>query len=124
MPTSYCPMCSHCQRKKEVEEQLEIARLKCEERDMKERLAEEKRRERVAAKKLVEQGVIHGDDFDAYTIEEIRNITNIDFLEKMSVDVYVKPCGQPPNELDQEYVNERIKAINEQLTEVLINEME
>ena len=118
MDASFCPNCSHCHRKKE----LEIARLEREEREAVERLAEEKRQERAAAKKLVEQGVIHGKDFDAYTIEEIRNIQNYDFLEEMSANVY--PAAQPWDEYEMDNLSERAKAVREQMYEVLLNEME
>ena len=120
--TSFCPMCAHCQLKKELEKELEIAECEREERELKERLAEERRRERVAAKKLVEQGVKHGDNFDAYTVEDIRNITNYEFLEKLYLNII--PCGQPPNDYEYEHLNERIKAVNERLLEVLIDDIE
>ena len=122
MNASYCPKCSHCQLKKELREQLENARLDREEREAAERLAEERRQKRKAARKLVEQGVIYGNNFDAYTAEDIRNITNYDFLEKLSFNIC--PSAQPPNDFEQEYLNERVKAVHEQLNEVLINELE
>ena len=122
MNASYCPKCPHCQRKKELEEQLEIARLEREERESEERLAEEKRQKRTAAKKLEAQGVIHGNNYNAYTIADIRNIQNYDFLEEMSANVY--PAAQPWDECEMDYLNERAKAVHEQMFEVLLNEME
>ena len=122
MAASFCPKCSHCQLKKELEEQLEIVRLEREEREVAEQLAEERRHKHFADRKLVQQGVVHGDNFDAYTIEDIRNITNYEFLEKLSANIY--PNAQPPNEFEQDYLNERVKVVHNQLIEVLINEME
>ena len=122
MDSSYCPKCPHCQRKRELEEELEIARLEREEREAIERLAEEKRQKRAAAKKLVTQGVIHGNDYDAYTIADIRNIQNYDFLEEMSANLY--PSTQPQHDYEHEYLSERVKAVHDQMNEVLLNEME
>ena len=122
MAGSFCPKCQHCQLKKELEGQLEIARLEREEREAMERLAEERRQERLAATKLKEQGVIHGDDFDAYTIEDIRKIQNYEFLEKLSVNIC--PNAQPPNDFEFDYLNKRVKAVHEQLMQVLINDMD
>lgn len=87
-----------------------------------ERLAEERRQERLAATKLKEQGVIHGDDFDAYTIEDIRKIQNYEFLEKLSANIC--PNAQPPNDFEFDYLNKRVKAVHEQLMQVLINDMD
>lgn len=122
MAALYCPKCEHCLLKKKLQQELEIARLEREEREANERLAEERRQERAAALKLKAQGVIHGDDFDAYTVEDIRNIQNYEFLEKLSVNIY--PSAQPTNDFDLDYLNQRVKAVHEQLMEVLINEME
>ena len=122
MDASFCPKCSHCQRKRELEEQLEIARLEREERETVKRLAEEKRLERAAAQKWISQGVIHGKNYDAYTITDIRNIQNYEFLEEMSANLY--PSTQPRHDYEHDYLSERVKAVHEQMNEVLINEME
>ena len=119
---SFCPLCSHCQHQKQLQEELEIARLKREERELEERLSEERRQERVAAGKLLDQGVIHGDNYNSYSIEDIRNIENYDFLEKLRDNIY--PSGQPQSDFEMELLNERYTAVLFQLNQVLVNEME
>ena len=103
-------------------EKLEIARLEREEREATEQLNEERRRERLAMKKLQDQGVIHGKDYEAYTITDIENIHNYDFLEKLRANILNRP--QPSCTLEEDYYNELCRVVNEQVDKVLIEEME
>ena len=129
MNAAYCPLCEHCQRRKLQEEKLEIARLQREETEANEKLEKEKQQERLQRLKIFQQGVIHGDDYSHYTIDEIRNITNYDFLERMSDNISDKIFrgAQPVDEVDELEYNtlyERSAVISEQMNRVLINELE
>ena len=101
---------------------LEKARLEREEREAREELEKEKLLARAAELKLKKQGVVHGDFYDAYTIEEIRKITNYDFLEKLCQNIYGP--AQPNSDIEMEILNERYKVACDQLNEILVNEME
>jgi len=70
----------------------------------------------------MEQGVVHGDNYELYTDEDIRKITNYEFLEKLHGSIM--PQDQPWNEIEMDYLNRRLKLVNEQMFEVLLNEME
>ena len=50
----------------------------------------------MAKLKLKKEGVIHGDDYECYTVNDIQNITNYDFLERLSFNI-ITP-GQPTSD--------------------------
>ena len=120
--TYYCPLCEHCERRKEQELQL----LKCKlEREEVEAQKELERAIENAAKesmRLKEQGVIYGNNYDAYSVEDIKNITNYTFLERLSHNI-ITP-GQPQDDVSSDAMFSRHEAVLQQLNEVLINEME
>ena len=122
MDAYFCPLCDHCERRKEQERQLIRDKLEREEREAKEILLASKREKVATAQKLMNEGVIYGDNYSAYSPEEIRNITNYDFLEKLCQNI-VTP-GQPKEEADFNRMMLCHETACEQLNVVLLNDME
>ena len=60
----------------------------------------------VQKKRLTEEGVIHGDNYEAYSVQEIMNIKNLDFMYKM-----------------YDELAERCAAIGARLNELLIENL-
>lgn len=122
MDAYYCPLCDHCERRREQEKLLIREKLEREEREAKEFLLTARREKIAALEKLKQQGVIYGENYSAYSPEEIRNITNYDFLEKLC-DNIVTP-GQPKEESDFERMMLCYETACEQRNNVLLNDME
>ena len=122
MDSYYCPLCDHCQRRKEQELQLIKLKLESEEEETRKALQLKAAKATAEAEKLKKQGVIYGENYNAYSVKDIRNITNYDFLEKLC-DNIITP-GQPPEEEDFEIMMLRYRTACERLNEVLINDME
>lgn len=79
---------------KESEEKAEKERLEREER-----AKVEKERAAAEEKRRVRRGVIYGDDYQRYSVEEIRSIKDYDFLNSMFMNRFGP--AQPPT--DEEY---------------------
>ena len=122
MDAHYCPLCDHCQRRKEMELQVSREKLEREESQREERKVQELLMEAAAKEKLKKQGVIYGNNYNAYSVNDIRNITNYEFLEKLCENI-ITP-GQPPEEEDLKLMMLRYHTACQQLNEVLINDLE
>ena len=120
MAATYCPCCAHCRALKEIEEAAEKRRHDFEEevearrQKMEEELAAEKKR-------LTEEGVIYGNQYEAYSVEEIMNIKNLDFLYEMSLNMC--PNAQPPTEEECNELVERYKAVDTRLNALLLENL-
>ncbi len=103
MDLYYCPHCHHCQVRKQKLSQEEDERAKAKEIEAKE-----------AREKEIREGKIYGHAFDLYSLEDLKNITDIDFLYEMAS--HVIPCGQPETEWEQEIMYERYDAVHAQIS--------
>ena len=83
--------CLHCRHCREIEAQHLVALER--EKEEQARIEEERRQEETRADQE-KKGIIHGDRYLAYSEEEIRQITDIEFLCEMKFH-YI-PNGQPP----------------------------
>lgn len=120
MAANFCSYCRHCKAIKEIDEAAERRRHQFEEEvnerrlQMEEELEAEKRR-------LMEEGVIYGDQYEAYSVEEIMKITNLDFLYKMSQNMC--PSAQPPTEEEFHELAQRCKAVDTRLNYLLLENL-
>lgn len=73
MDLYYCPHCDHSQARKQKLDKEEDERVKA-----------EKIEARRVWEKEIREGKIYGFAFDSYTIDEMKNITDIDFLREMA----------------------------------------
>ena len=120
MEANYCPVCAHCRMLKEIDEKA--AKVKKRRQDMEEeqRLMEEELR--AEEKRVKEEGIIYGDHYDLYSLADIQNITNFDFLEEMLEKIY--PCAQPQTEEELEDLHVRYNAVSKRLNDVLLENLE
>lgn len=115
MAANFCHCCAHCQALKEIEESAEKRRGDFEEEVEKKR---QRMEDELAAekKRVTEEGVIYGDRYECYGPEDILKITNVNFLRKLSRNIF--PSGQPPQEefdelvLRARVVETRLKELN------------
>lgn len=68
-------------------------------------------------KRVTEQGVVYGDRYECYGLEEIANIKNIDFLKKLSANIF--PAGQPPSQEEFDELLLRARAVESRLKELI-----
>ena len=78
------------------------------------RKREEKRREKKCQEDK-RKGIIYGERYWLYDVDEIRNITDSDFLVRMSVGIW--PAGQPQQE-EYDYLLNLTSVIDERLSEL------
>ena len=113
MQRAFCPYCKHCQMLTEMAEKAEKIKAEQELQAAAEQARQEEK-DRIA----IREGKIHLRNFHLYTKEEIKCITDIDFLHEM-YDA-ITPAGQPPSEWEfeelckmQNAILSRIKVLSE-----------
>ena len=110
---------------KKLEEKLE-ADIETNERRKLEKFKEKKEEvEKVLAEKersIREDGLKYGENYAAYTLDDIRRIKNYHFLCRMEDNLW--PSGQPPDEQDFDILSERQRVIEERQKEVLFLAMD
>ena len=104
---------------KNIEQRAEKKRQQFEE-EMEER-RQQMEEEIKLEKKRIDEGVIYGNRYDAYNIEQINKITNTDFLYQMSL--HMVPNAQPPTQEEYDELMERCKAVDTRLQLLLIESM-
>ena len=105
-----CPYCKHCQN---IDMLHKIA-IEREREEDEARKREEKRREKKWQEDK-EKGIIYGERYWLYDADEIRNITDTDFLVRMRVGIW--PAGQPQQE-DYDYYVNLSSVISQRLSEL------
>ena len=120
MAANYCPCCVHCQTLKELEENaVKVNKRRQdfeeEQRPMEEELEAKRRR-------VIEEGVIYGDRYDCYTVQDIQKITDMNFLNEMLNKMI--PCGQPQTEEEIADLTERYDAAAYRFDELVIENLE
>jgi len=120
MAAYFCPRCAHCQDLKEIEEAAEKRKQEFDEEveNRRKKLEEELK----AEKRRIAEGVIYGNRYDAYSVEEIMKISNLDFLYEMSLKMC--PSAQPPSKEEFDELIARCKAVETRLNDVLIENLE
>ena len=105
-----CPYCKHCQN---IDMLHKIA-IEREKEEDEARKREEKRREKKWQEDK-EKGIIYGERYWLYDADEIRNITDTDFLVRMRVGIW--PASQPQQE-DYDYYVNLSSVISQRLSEL------
>jgi len=120
MEVNFCPCCVHCHTLKELEEKAAKVNQRRQDLDEERRLMEEELR--AAERRVKKEGVIYGNHYELYTISDIQNITNYDFLEEMLGKIY--PCGQPQSKEEHHELYDRYSVVSKRMNDLLIENLE
>ena len=82
-----------------------------------ERAKVEKERAAAEEKRRMRRGVIYGDDYERYNVEEIRNIKDYEFLNSMLMNRFGP--RQPPTDEDYDDICFILNTIKHRIDELL-----